>query len=64
MTLRELREERGLTRIAVALKLGVTEQTVTNYEDGKAPSVANLMKLADFYGVTTDFILGREKGEQ
>lgn len=49
---------------ANALKehLGVTMQAVNQYKLGLArPSLENLCKIADFYGVTTDYLLGRTK---
>ena len=42
----------------------ISFSTYQNYEAGKRiPTAEILIKLADFYGVTTDYILGRETGE-
>lgn len=42
--------------------LGVTMQAVNQYKLGLArPSLENLCKIADFYGTTTDFLLGRSE---
>ena len=50
--IRTLRKERGLSQEALAEALGVSRQAVTKWEDGSAlPSTANLLSLADFFGV-------------
>jgi transcriptional regulator with XRE-family HTH domain len=61
MSIESLRKERGLSRRDVALKLGVTEQTVFNAERKGQMSVNLLNKLAELYGCATDHILGREQ---
>jgi len=56
--LRELRERKGLTLEQVATELGLRNQYISNYELGKRnPDYETLKKFADFYGVTTDYIL-------
>ena len=43
---------------------GISYSTYQNYEAGKRlPTAEILMQIADFYGVTTDYLLGREKQE-
>ena len=60
--LRELRENKGLTLEQVAEALGLRNQYISNYELGKRrPDYDTLAKLADFYGVTVDYLLGREQ---
>lgn len=58
--LRDLREDRDLTQTEVA-KLLFTSQTVySRYERGVLTiPVEHLLILADFYSVSTDYILGR-----
>jgi transcriptional regulator with XRE-family HTH domain len=62
--LKNKRTERELTRREAAAQLGITEQTLylLETESEKVTTTEILGKLADFYGVTTDFILGREDG--
>lgn len=56
--LRELRENRGLYQKDVATEIGVTSGAISYYEkDIKKPGREVLDKLANFYGVTTDFLL-------
>lgn len=59
--LKALRTKDGLKQSDVAEKLGLKVNTYQSYERGQSePSCATLNKLADFYGVTTDYLLGRE----
>lgn len=58
--LRDLREERGLSQTAVATMLGIKQQQYSAYENGiNDLPVRRLLVLADFYGVPTDYLLGR-----
>jgi transcriptional regulator with XRE-family HTH domain len=58
--LKELRNNRGLTQIEVAKGLRVTQPTYQQWETGKrSPTSETLSKLADYFGVTTDSLLGR-----
>ncbi len=55
-----LREERGLTKKDIAEYLKIDQSTYGKYELGKRePDYDTLQKLADFFSVTTDFLLGR-----
>lgn len=59
--LKELRKARGLNQSELADYLNVSNQAYQKYEYGTAePNYDNLCKLADFYGVSTDYLLGRE----
>ena len=58
--LAELRQDRKLTQKDLARILFVTPGTISNYENNAHfPDVEKLMELADFFGVTTDYLLGR-----
>lgn len=60
--LKKLREDKGLQPKDVANFLGITRQGYCRYEDGKSDlSTSTLSKLADFYGVSTDYLLGRDE---
>ena len=59
--LKELRTNRKLTKKEVAEATGLTERQYIAYEYGERDvSTDTLIALADFYGVTTDYLLGRE----
>jgi transcriptional regulator with XRE-family HTH domain len=58
--LKALRKERKLTQIQVAEAVGVEQTTYGKYElEQRAPSNEVLQKLADFFNVSTDYLLGR-----
>ena len=58
MRLRDLREDADLTQAAVAEALCVRQNTYSQYENGKRQlPIDVLIRLARFYGVTTDYIL-------
>lgn len=58
--LRELRIGNSLQQDQVARLVGVERSTVSLWEnDLRQPSFALLVRLADLYGVTTDYLLGR-----
>lgn len=55
----ELRQSFGWTQVQLSQKLGVTKQTVSNWEnDNIQPSIEMLIKLSKIFNVTTDFLLG------
>lgn len=57
--LKLLREEKNMTQAEIAQIIGVTSQAYGLYENGKRDiSTENLKALSNFYGVTTDYILG------
>lgn len=58
--LAELRQDRHLTQEQLAKILFVTAGTISNYENNvHFPDVEKLIALADYFGVTTDYLLGR-----
>ena len=53
--------EQGYTQVSLAQKLNVSKQAVSNWENGNIqPSRDMLIRLADLFSVTTDYLLGRE----
>ena len=59
--LRELRLKRQLTQNEAAENFGISQQTYQKYESGKTePPYDLLCNFALFYGVSTDYLLGRE----
>ena len=58
--IRSLRIDNGLTQKQVAQILGISQNTYSQYEVGVLNyPVDAIMKLADYYGVSTDYLLGR-----
>lgn len=62
--IRFLRQSMEINQVQLANKLGVTKQSVSNWEnDNIMPSVEMLIRIADFFGVSTDYLLGRDVQE-
>ncbi len=58
--IRDLREDRDLTQKQIAQMLGMSQTGYSKYETGENDiPTAVLIKLADFYQTTTDYLLGR-----
>ncbi len=58
--LRDLREDRDLTQKQLAEILGMSQTGYSKYETGENDIPTHiLIKLADFYHTSTDYILGR-----
>ena len=58
--LRDLREDKDLRQEDVAEILGISQTVYSRYERGfQTTPVIHLLKLADYYQVSTDYILGR-----
>ena len=63
--LKSLRLAENLTQQQVAQRLGVTKTIISSYEnDLRQPSYDNLLKLANLFKVSTDWLLGNEKTQK
>jgi len=56
--LRNLKEQSGKTQIQIAEELGMTPQNLSYYFNGREPSYETLIKLAQYFNVSTDYLLG------
>ncbi|QGG98230.1 helix-turn-helix domain-containing protein [Streptococcus dysgalactiae subsp. dysgalactiae] len=57
--LKKLRKEKGLTQKELGERLGVKQNTFTNWENGKRePNLSTILKLAEILETTTDDLLG------
>ena len=57
--LRQLREEKNLTQTELGKIFNLSKQTISSYENGgSTPGQETLKRLADFFGVSTDYLLG------
>lgn len=60
--LKDLRLEKGLSQLELATHLGIDNSTIAKIELGqREPKLWVLCKYADYFGVTLDFLAGREK---
>lgn len=58
--LMELRKEKGIGQKELAAYLSLSTGTISNYENGvHSPDLHTLCKLADYFDVTTDYLLNR-----
>ncbi|MBR2903531.1 MAG: helix-turn-helix transcriptional regulator [Clostridia bacterium] len=58
--LKELRKEKGVSQAGLATALQVSFSVVCYWEtDRSEPTAPNLVKIADFFGVSCDYLLGR-----
>lgn len=58
--LRSLRKEKGYTQSQVAIFCDITEKAYQNYElMTRRPQIDILIKIADLYGVSLDYLVGR-----
>ncbi len=63
--LQTLRIDNGKTKEDLAIYLNMTVDAYSRYETGKRqPSVDNLVKIAIFYGISLDYLLGRDDIEK
>ena len=60
MRLKDLREDRDLTQGTIAEFLNIKQNTYSQYENGRRQiPIELLIKLADYYNVSVDYVLGR-----
>lgn len=61
--LKRAREERGLTKQAVADAIGMQRPNYARYElenkENRSPRIEHLIALSEFYGVSLDYLVGR-----
>ena len=57
--LKNLSEERGTTLTAVVMALGVGKGVMSQWKSGSSPTAKMVIKFADYFGVSADFLLGR-----
>lgn len=59
--LKSLRTDRGISQIKLAKYFNYGSTAIANYESGRnEPSFDVLIKIADYFGVSVDYLLGRE----
>ena len=60
MRLKELRKKKGVTQLRLAIELNTKQNTISRYETGEhEPGIAELLKLADYFNVSVDYLLER-----
>ena len=62
LNLGKLRREKGLSQRQAAAELGISQALLSHYEtDAREPKLDFVIRVSDYYAVTTDYILGRTK---
>ena len=60
--LKQLRKSKSYTQIAIQMKTGIEQSLLSKFENGeRTPPTETLLRLADFYNVSIDYILCRTK---
>ncbi len=63
--LKKLRKEKGITQIALQMQTGVEQALLSKFENGeRVPPTETLIRLADFYNVSMDYIMCRTEKKE
>ena len=62
--LKELRKERKISQLKLALDLNMNQNTISRYENmEREADYETLVKFADYFGVSVDYLLGRTENK-
>ena len=65
MRLKELRKQRGISQLKLAMDLGMNQNSISRYENGmREADYATLIQLADYFQVSIDYLLERTDNPQ
>lgn len=60
LRLKEIRKSKGITQLKMAMDLNTNQNTISRYETGeREPSLLELIKIADYFNVSVDYLLER-----
>ena len=60
MKLKEIRRSKGISQLKLAMDLNMSQNTISRYETGeREPGINELIKIADYFNVSIDYLLGR-----
>lgn len=58
--LKELREERGISQVRLAIELNMNQNSISRYESGvREADYKTLIAIADYFNVSLDYLFGR-----
>lgn len=61
--LKELRKQRNVTQLKMAMDLNMNQNTISRYENGdREAGYRELIIIADYFNVSIDYLLGRTNG--
>lgn len=59
LRLKQLRKQRGLNQTGLAIKLNISQSTISSYEKGdRSPDSETLLSIANFFDVSLDYLVG------
>ncbi|MDE7330466.1 MAG: helix-turn-helix domain-containing protein [Clostridia bacterium] len=65
MRLKQLRKEKGLSQLRLALDLNMNQNTISRYETGEREAdYAALIQIADYFNVSVDYLLERTENRK
>ena len=60
MKLKELRKEKGISQLKLAMDLSMNQNTISRYEtEERQADYETLIKIADYFNVSIDYLVGR-----
>lgn len=60
MRLKELRKAKNISQLKLAMDLNTNQNTISRYETGeREPGISDLIKIADYFDVSLDYLLER-----
>lgn len=63
--LKEIRKKRNISQLKLALDLNMNQNTISRYENSERQAdYETLVKFADYFGVSLDYLLGRQTEEK
>lgn len=55
----EIRTSKRMTQLSLGMKLGVSQETISAYENNKTfPTLSNIIKMCEIFSVSSDYLLG------
>lgn len=63
--MKELRKKKGISQLRLATELNTTQNTISRYETGeREPGIDELIKIADYFNVSVDYLIGRTENSK
>lgn len=60
MRLKQMRKEKGISQLKLAIELNTNQNTISRYETGeREPGINELIRIADYFNVSIDYLLER-----
>ncbi len=60
MRLKEIRRQKGISQLKLALDLNMNQNTISRYETGeREPGITELLQIANYFNVSVDYLLER-----